>query len=331
MRRWAVVLSAFTISLGAATTVAGTAANAGDTDPYTASNGHAQGGAAGGYVPAQANQASNDARPGGGGGSKNLIYHNGPVQHATVVEPIFVGPDWGSDSTTFTTGDKITGLETLYSGLAQSNSYGFTNHEYTDTTGKNVNPTLTYDGNALFDKNTNFSGDPQTDALAAEVVKVVGVANMTPGGYYPVYIEGKRGSAGYCAYHDTSTYVDSHNVKQEFQVGFFFNLDGDSGCNPNSPTSLKHSQGLAALANVSGHEYSEMVTDPQLTAWWDLQGNENADKCAWTFGANPLDINGTSWKIQGNWSNSANNAGIGYKSGRSIVRGCIDGTNASAP
>ena len=27
-----------------------------------------------------------------------------------------------------------------------------------------------------------------------------------------------------------------------------------------------------------------MLTDPQLNAWYDQQGDENADKCAWTFG-----------------------------------------------
>ena len=57
------------------------------------------------------------------------------------------------------------------------------------------------------------------------------------------------------------------------QFGFFFNLDGDSGCDPQSPSSLGHSQGLAALANVSGHELSEMLTDPQLNAWYDQQGD----------------------------------------------------------
>ena len=331
MRRWAVVLSAFTISLGAATAVTGATANAGnDNDPYTLSNGHAQGGPAGGFVPAQADQASNTSHPGGGGSaSRNLIYHNGPVQHATVVEPIFVGPDWNTNAAF--TADKVTGLESLYTGFATTNSYGNTNFEYTDFTTQHVNPVLTYDGKAVFDTTTNITVDPGTTALGNEVVKALG-GTPVAGGYYPVYIEGKRGSAGYCAYHDTTTYTDKQGNVTEFQVGFFFNLDGDSGCNPNSPASLGHSQGLAALANVTGHEYSEMVTDPQLNAWWDQQGNENSDKCAWTFGSNPVTFTTqgvtTQWKIQGNWSNAANLSGRGYISGRSRVVGCIDGTNA---
>ena len=99
--------------------------------------------------------------------------------------------------------------------------------------------------------------------------------------------------------------------RHRVQFGFFFNLDGDPGCDPQSPGSLGHSQGLAALANVSGHELSEMLTDPQLNAWYDQQGDENSDKCAWTWNGT-VSIGGQSWKIQGNWSNAAASARSGY-------------------
>ena len=67
------------------------------------------------------------------------------------------------------------------------------------------------------------------------------------------------------------------------QHGFFFKLDGDAGCDPQD-TQTTHSQGLAALANVSAHELSEARTDPATPgAWYDSQGQENGDKCAWTF------------------------------------------------
>jgi hypothetical protein len=104
------------------------------------------------------------------------------------------------------------------------------------------------------------------------------------------------------------------------QFAFFFNLDGDPGCDPQS-TVTSYSQGVAALANVSGHELSEALTDPQLNAWYDGQGEENADKCAWTFGHAVLTFsNGSQWKVQGNWSNSADSTRSGYDGA-----GCIDG------
>src|SRR5712691_7700840 len=105
-----------------------------------------------------------------------------------------------------------------------------------------------------------------------------------------------------------------------------FKLDGDAGCDPQS-TVAGESQGLAALANVSGHELSETLTDNHLNAWYDSNGSENADKCAWTFGTPFLTFsNGTQWKIQGNWSNNAFNLGIGYPNS-SGQKACLDGGN----
>ena len=87
-------------------------------------------------------------------------------------------------------------------------------------------------------------------------------------------------------------------------------------------TSSGHTQGVAALGNVSGHELSETLTDPNGNAWYDTSGAENADKCAWKFSGKLVAFtNGTSWKIQGNWSNNAYNSGTGYLAGT----GCIDG------
>jgi hypothetical protein len=78
---------------------------------------------------------------------------------------------------------------------------------------------------------------------------------------------------------------------------------------------------------VSGHEFSEMLTDPRLDAWYDSAGSENADKCAWSFGTPLLTFpNGSAWKIQGNWSNSAFTASSGYPNS-SGQRGCLDGGN----
>ena len=70
---------------------------------------------------------------------------------------------------------------------------------------------------------------------------------------------------------------------------------------------------------MSGHELSEALTDPQLNAWYDSTGDENADKCAWTFSGLLVTSGGGSWKIQGNFSNAAFTAKSGYDGG-----GCID-------
>jgi len=86
-----------------------------------------------------------------------------------------------------------------------------------------------------------------------------------------------------------------------------------------------HSQGLAALANVSAHELSEARTDPSNGGWYDSSGAENGDKCSWTFNVPFVTFsNGSTWKVQGEWSNNAYTSGTGYPN-NSGQNGCLDG------
>jgi hypothetical protein len=161
-----------------------------------------------------------------------------------------------------------------------------------------------------------------TSAILAEVCKVVPkpVAN----GYYPVYVDKPRGNAGYCAYH---SWASCGGTPVEF--GFFFKMDGDAGCNPDS-TVAGQSEGLQADANVSGHELSETRSDPNGNAWYDGSGEENGDKCAWTFGGPYVLLGSGKWKIQGNWSNYDYDHNTGYTNS-SGQNGCADGTNYPGP
>ena len=253
-------------------------------------------GPASGFIPSR--NAQHQA--GAGGKVFQLVWHNGPVMHSTTVAPVYWGTRWGNSSFV---GDKISGLDTVYSRVGGT-PYARTNGEYYDGSGS-VDTTNISKSSNLTDLTATPSGAPSTSQVLAEVAKMTSnhpVANA----YYPVYSDQPRGTAGYCAWHSSGT-INGIRV----QFGFFFNLDGDPGCDPQSPPSLGHSQGLAALANVSGHELSEMLTDPQLNAWYDQKGAENSDKCAWTFDGT-VSIGGQDWKIQGNWSNAAAAARTGY-------------------
>ena len=245
------------------------------------------------------------------GRSPNMTWHSGSILTSTVTQAIFWGSKWGSSSFSQ---DKITGLDLFYLGVGSS-KYANTTTEYTGTNGTvGTNMTnLTH----LVDTSTAPSKAPSTSLVLGEVCKMV--ARPVSNGYYAVYTDTPRGSAGYCAWHSYGTCNGT-----PVQFAFFFNLDGDPGCDPQD-TSGKHSQGLAALANVSGHELSETLTDPSNGGWWDSSGQENADKCGWTFGAPLLTFtNGSQWKIQGNWSNKAYNSSTGYPNSKG-QKGCIDG------
>jgi len=259
--------------------------------------------------------ARGEAAPGQAGSSPNMTWHGGSVQKGTSVYPIFWGPSWGNAGFV---GDKVAGLDAFYDGIGGS-AYAGTNTEYTDGSGKVTSAvTRVLDATDLSKPANNFN---ITTPVLAEVCKIY--SKPVAGAYYPVYVDSPRGRAGFCAWHSAGS---CNGIPIQFAL--FFNLDGDAGCDPGSPTGSfqsggsthTNSQGLAAVANVSGHELSEMLTDPRLNAWYDSSGAENADKCAWTFGSSLLSFtNGSRWKIQGNWSNTAYSGNTGY------TRGCING------
>jgi hypothetical protein len=243
-----------------------------------------------------------------------MTYHGGKIMTTAVTQAIFWGPSW--TNATFV-GDKITGLESWYAGHGDSN-YAKTSDEYTGSNGQVG--AITSPMPHLLDSST-ASGGNNTSVILAEVCKMVSSPDSQGNGYYAVYSDVKRGGAQYCAWHSAGTCNG-----MPVQFAFFFNLDGDSGCDPQDTSGL-HSQGLAALANVTAHELSEARSDPASPgAWYDSQGAENGDKCAWTFGA-PLVAfpNGTHWKLQGEWSNKAYNAGTGYPNS-SGQKGCLSGS-----
>jgi len=256
--------------------------------------------------------ARGQASPSRSGGSPLMTYHGGKIMPTAVTQTIFWGTSWSNS--TFV-GDKITGLDSWYTGFSGTN-YAKATDEYTGSNGQ-VGATTSYNGHII--DTSAASGGGTTSAILAEVCKVV---TPDPSGnvYYAVYTDLPRGHASYCAYH---SYGTCGGVPVQF--AFFWNLDGDSGCNPQDTSGL-HSEGLAALANVSGHELSEARSDPASPgAWYDGSGQENGDKCAWTFGAPLVTFNnGVQWKMQGEWSNAAYNAGTGYPNS-SGQKGCLSG------
>jgi hypothetical protein len=243
--------------------------------------------------------------------SPNMTYHGGKIMPTATTEAIFWGTSWGSYS-----GDKITGMDSWYIGFEKSN-YAATSDEYTGTNGQ-VTSTTTHLGHII--DTSASAGGGNTTTILNEVCKVITHPDTSGNGYYAVYSDTPRGNAGYCAYHSAGS---CGGVPVQF--AYFFKLDGDAGCDP-ADTSGLHSQGLAAISNVSGHELSEARSDPASPgAWYDSSGQENGDKCAWTFNVPLVTFsNGTQWKIQGEWSNAAYTAGTGYANS-SGQKGCLAG------
>jgi hypothetical protein len=240
-----------------------------------------------------------------------MTFHGGTIMTSSKTMALYWGTGWADNAFV---GDKITGLDAFYSGFGGSH-YAGTSAEYTGTNGQ-VSTASQYLGHFV-DTSAGPTHAPRTSAVLAEVCKMV--PNPDPDGFYAVYTDLPRGHAGYCAWHSWGSCGDV-----PVQFSFYFDLDGDAGCDPADGSGL-HSQGLAALANVTAHELSEAMTDPQGQGWFDSSGAENGDKCAWTFNVPLVTFSDNNqWKVQGEWSNAAYTAGTGYPN-RSGQYGCLDG------
>ena len=252
----------------------------------------------------------------GGGSTALMSYHNGPVLTSATTYAIFWGSEWAS--ATFA-GDKISGIQSFLTGFNASN-YAGTSTEYYDLLGNSkfyVSRNVAYGGDWLDSSSAPASALTPKQAVA-EVCAVTGNAPAANGVYF-IYTSTGAGAVNYCAWHSSGACANGAPV----QVAYMPNIDGLAGCNPGD-TWTTHSEGLAALANVTAHELSEALTDPRATAWYDASGQENGDKCAWAF-VGPVTLsNGTTWKLQMEWSNNAYSTATGYANLQG-QRGCLQG------
>lgn len=259
--------------------------------------------------------------------SPAMTFHGGVVLGQLSIRLLYAGPSWSSQ---VFVADKIAGFDSFFAGFAGS-SYAATAQEYSGSNGA-VGPTIHYQGHGT-PLATSLDGESMQDvATAACNEYAANAATMPNPGSELIMIvsDMKRPSGGkYCAYHSAATCDNG----QMIQFGFVWNLDGDPSCTVQD-SATGHSQGLASLVNVTAHEVQEARSDPHLDAWFDSSNNEIGDKCAWSFGATPVTLsNGTRWKLQGEWSNAAFNAGTGFQNS-SGQPGCIDhvaGTASAAP
>src|SRR5947209_5735374 len=81
---------------------------------------------------------------GGGSGSPDMTWHNGTIMPTAFTEAIFWGASWGNASFV---GDKITGLDSWYSGFGGSH-YAATSNEFSGSNGQ-VTSTVSYAGHIV--------------------------------------------------------------------------------------------------------------------------------------------------------------------------------------
>lgn len=249
-------------------------------------------------------EKDNNAAGGKSRGTSGISYHGGPVMLGqTNVYYIWYG-NWSGN----------TAAQSILNYFAYNiggSPYFNINTTYFDGSGKHVSNLVTL-GGATSD---NYSeGASLSDAAILSVVSKAiaksGVAD--PNGVYFVLTSADvTATSGfctqYCGWHDHAT-IGGKDVKYSF-VGNPDRCPSSCAAQTIGPNG---NAGADAMASIIAHELEESVTDPDLNAWYDSRGQENGDKCAWTFGTVSTARNGSKYNmtlgtanylIQQNWLN----------------------------
>ena len=163
------------------------------------------------------------------------------------------------------------------------------------------------------------------DPIAAEAMRASAHFQYDPNATYIILTPPGTVGTGqpvYCGYHSQTTSVDGYGNPYRIEYAFipFLNMDwpglGTGGCGMHNVNATSDAFGngiFDGYSIVTGHEYSEAVTDPDnyfsnQDGWNDAQGSENGDKCAWIETQN-ITLGGHQFAVQPTWSNEAFDAG----------------------
>jgi hypothetical protein len=252
-----------------------------------------------------------EARPGGEAkpprpGGNGISYHGGPIMLGTThVYYIWYG-NWSGNT-----------ADSILTNLAQSiggSPYFNINTTYYNGSNVHVSNSVQYFGSTT----DNYSrGTSLTDSAIQGVVSSAITSGRLPldssGVYFVLTSADVTASSGfctqYCGWHTHGT-ISGTDIKYSF-VG---NPDRCPSSCAAQTTSPNGNAGADGMASIIAHELEEAVTDPDLNAWYDNRGMENADKCAWTFGTTSTAPNGSKYNvtlgtmnylIQRNWVNAS--------------------------
>jgi len=239
------------------------------------------------------NSNAKPARP----GSNGISYHGGPVMLGTTnIHYIWYGNWAGNTATTI--------LTDLANNIGGSPYFNI-NTTYYNGSNVHVSNAVSYAGNT----SDNYSHGTALSDL--NIQQIVAATNPTDsnGIYFVLTSQDVNETSGfctqYCGWHTHAT-IGGRDIKYAF-VGNPARCP--SACTNGTP-SPNNNVGADGMASIIAHELEEAGTDPDLNAWYDTRGAENADKCAWTFGTiagdgSNVTLGSRSYLIQRNWVNAS--------------------------
>lgn len=256
------------------------------------------------YHPGEAGDHAGPARTSKSSGGNGIFYHGGPlILTGTNIHLIWYG-NWNNNTAT-----------AILPDLAQNiggSPYFNINTTYSDGSGTAVTNMCKLSTQA----NDNYSQGSNLSDAAVQAIVAAQTPTDTNGVYFVLTSADVNETSGfctqYCGWHTHAT-INGRDIKYAF-IG---NPDRCPSACEAQTASPNGNAGADGMASIIAHELEEATTDPDLNAWYDRRGYENADKCAWMFGKTSIASNGSQYNmtlgtrqylIQENWVN----AGGGY-------------------
>jgi hypothetical protein len=264
----------------------------------------------------ESGETRNSSNPKGGSGTVNGInYHGGPVMRGSLVNVYFIwygnwtnGPLLSDRQTT------VGLLDILFArtrGIGGSSFFKI-NSTYSDTVGYATgNVALAASTTNQYSRGKKLA-DTDVQSIVSSAVNNGSLPKDANGMYFVLTSSDVNETSGfctlYCGWHARAT-IGGSDIKYAF-VG---NVDRCPGACEMQTASTNSDSGADGMASIMVHEAMEIVTDPDLNAWYDSAGNETGDKCAWKFGpvtgamgrgAYNQTFGTYNWLIQMNWEDS---------------------------
>ena len=247
---------------------------------------------------------SRTLRPNSGNG---IDYHGGPVLLGTPrIYYIWYGNWTGNSATTI-----LTDLAKNIGGSPYLNI----NSTYYNASNAHVSGLASYASSTT----DNYSHGTILSDAGVQAVVANALAHGLPfdsnGVYFVLTSADVNESSGfctqYCGWHTHGTITGT-----DIKFAFVGNPDRCPSACAAQTAGPNGNAGADGMASIIAHELEEAITDPDLNAWYDRRGQENADKCAWTFGSTSTASisNGSKYNvklgtreflIQQNWVNAS--------------------------
>jgi hypothetical protein len=238
--------------------------------------------------------------------TNGIRYHGGPlILGTTNVYYIWYG-NWSGNTA-------VNILPDLASHIGGSPYFNI-NTTYHDGSGAHVSNSVHFAGstNDAYSLGTALD-DNGVQAVVADAITHGSLPVDKNGVYFVLTSADVNETSGfcskYCGWHGSATIAGT-----DIKFSFIGNADRClQSCAPQT-VSPNNNPGADAMASIIAHELEESITDPDGNAWYDLRGQENADKCAWTFGTEYAYPNGSHvnmklgsryYLIQRNWVNAS--------------------------